>query len=99
MRNLKDVQVNGRALRVEGSTEEPGPRARRGGRSPPPMSGPPGRELPAGVDLPRGVKAADNISKTLAAISPGQLQEVMANMKVGVGSRAALMPDVGGYSA
>ena len=38
--------------------------------------------LPPGQDVPPGVKATDVISKTLAAISPGQMQEVMAGMKV-----------------
>lgn len=38
--------------------------------------------LPPGQELPSGVKATDAISKTLAAISPGQMQEVMAGMKV-----------------
>ena len=58
---------------------------------PPPMGvgGPPptaGRVdfgiLPPGIDLPRGEKALDQITKTLAEISPGQLQDVMAGMKV-----------------
>lgn len=39
--------------------------------------------LPPGIDLPRGEKALDQITKTLAEISPGQLQDVMAGMKVG----------------
>jgi len=38
--------------------------------------------LPPGIDLPRGEKALDQITKTLAEISPGQLQDVMAGMKV-----------------
>lgn len=38
--------------------------------------------LPPGQDVPPGVKATDVISKTLAAIQPGQMQEVMAGMKV-----------------
>ena len=112
VRNLKDVAVNGRNLRVESSTDEPGPRRGRGGvevggrigpggrfrdDSPPPPQRaplPPAREeipasgrvdiqlLPPGQDLP-GQKATDAISKTLAAISPGQMQDVMAGMKVG----------------
>lgn len=36
---------------------------------------------PVGQDLPPG-RATDAISKTLAAISPGQMQDVMASMKV-----------------
>ncbi|CAD6587555.1 MAG: hypothetical protein TREMPRED_004782 [Tremellales sp. Tagirdzhanova-0007] len=110
VRNLKDVAVNGRNLRVESSTDEPGPRRGRGGievgvrsgpggrfreDSPPtPQRAPlpPAREelppsgrvdiqlLPPGQDLP-GQKATDAITKTLAAISPGQMQDVMAGMK------------------
>jgi cleavage stimulation factor subunit 2 len=39
--------------------------------------------LPPGIELPRGEKAIDQIAKTLASgISPGQLQDVMAGMKV-----------------
>lgn len=40
--------------------------------------------LPPGVEV-GGQKATDAISKTLAAISPGQMQDVMAGMKVGCG--------------
>jgi hypothetical protein len=38
--------------------------------------------LPPGIDLPRGEKALDQITKTLAEIPAGQLQDVMAGMKV-----------------
>lgn len=38
--------------------------------------------LPHGVDPPPGQKATDAISKTLAEVNPGQMQEVMAGMKV-----------------
>jgi hypothetical protein len=55
-----------------------------GGGGPPPPAG--GRVdlgmLPPGIDLPRGEKALDQITKTLAEIPPGQLQDVMAGMKV-----------------
>ncbi|WVQ77912.1 hypothetical protein IAR50_007618 [Cryptococcus sp. DSM 104548] len=136
VRNLQDAPVNGRNLRVELSTDEPGPRRRgppvgavssapaAGGRfgGPPsapapyaargPYGGPPGggvgggrfgdrvdtpppardyggrrgddldlRMVPQGVDLPPGEKAVDAISKTLAAINPGQMQDVMTSMK------------------
>lgn len=70
----------------------PGPGPGPGGYGPPPSMGggggppPPGRVdlgmLPPGIDLPRGGKALDQITKTLAEISPGQLQDVMAGMKV-----------------
>lgn len=39
--------------------------------------------LPPGQDVPPGQKATDIISKTLAAITPGQMQDVMMGMKVG----------------
>lgn len=58
---------------------------------PPPGVMPPGADqkvdlnlLPPGVEV-GGQKATDAISKTLAAISPGQMQDVMAGMKVGCG--------------
>lgn len=38
--------------------------------------------LPPGQELGPGQKATDAISQTLAAISPGQMQDVMAGMKV-----------------
>ncbi|WWD15639.1 hypothetical protein CI109_100061 [Kwoniella shandongensis] len=147
VRNLQEAPVNGRNLRVELSTDEPGPRGRqgggggggggggRGGRGgggggggggrygshqmddtppprggggggyslpapgvdqgygrdmpvPPPMAGGPAGErvdlnlLPQGVEVGMGQKATDVISKTLAAISPGQMQDVMASMKM-----------------
>jgi len=71
----------------------PGPGPGPGYGGPPPMGGggggPPaggGRMdfgmLPPGIDLPRGEKALDQITKTLAEIPAGQLQDVMAGMKV-----------------
>lgn len=115
VRNLKDVAVNGRNLRVESSTDEPGPRRGRGGAelpstgrgryrddSPPPPQRaplPPVRDepppagmvdlnlLPTGQDTPG--KATDAISKTLAVINPGQMQDVMAGMKVSCRIRKA----------
>ena len=124
VRNLKDVAVNGRNLRVESSTDEPGPRRGRGGveipvgsgpggrgpgglgggggrfrdDSPPPpqraplpmreeLAPPPGRVdlhlLPPGQEV-LGQKATDAISNTLAAIRPGEMQDVMAGMKVSI---------------
>ncbi|WWC61483.1 uncharacterized protein I303_104067 [Kwoniella dejecticola CBS 10117] len=138
VRNLQDAPVNGRNLRVELSTDEPGPR--RGGRGSrggvpgqpggpignaggpggPPAGGPPGgygrpqhddgpprgydqgfpgsggrggppppsqvnrvdlNALPEGSPVPPGSNATDSISKTLAAVTPGQMQDVMASMK------------------
>ncbi|WRT66823.1 uncharacterized protein IL334_003786 [Kwoniella shivajii] len=138
VRNLQEVPVNGRNLRVELSTDEPGPR--RGGRGSRggvpghpggPVGGPPGgagggggsgggappgaggfrppihedtpprgfdqgypprdpiptvvridlAAVPDGTPLPPGQNPTDSISKTLAAVSPGQMQDVMASMK------------------
>lgn len=45
--------------------------------------GPDYSQLPAGVDLPPGEKATDAISKTLAQVNPGMMQDVMSDMKVG----------------
>jgi cleavage stimulation factor subunit 2 len=145
VRNLNGVQVNGRALRIEMSSDTPnhtrggpggggGGSARGGGGEGgrpglPPQRGPGGRErssppppfrppppgagyggppppgpgpgygapppmpvngggrvdlsaLPPGQDLPRGENAMDQISRTLASIRPGEMQDVMAGMKV-----------------
>ncbi|OCF55048.1 hypothetical protein L486_07158 [Kwoniella mangroviensis CBS 10435] len=99
VRNLQEVPVNGRNLRVELSTDEPGPR--RGGRGSrggipghpaedtPPRgydAGPPVNRvdlsaLPEGAPLPHAANATDSISKTLATVTPGQMQDVMASMK------------------
>lgn len=38
--------------------------------------------LPQGQDLPKGENAMDQISRTLANIRPGEMQDVMAGMKV-----------------
>lgn len=143
MRNLQEVVVNGRNLRVELSTDEPykprdargapplgppgpgpgpGPGAAArlpgqqfpggpagpGGFTPPSMPGmqmgmnmprpgglpapPVGgggvnmNMLPPGQDVPMGQKATDVISKTLASIPPGKLEEVLTGMKVRSGS-------------
>jgi hypothetical protein len=40
--------------------------------------------LPPGQEPGMGVKSMDAISKTLAAVSPGQMQDVMSGMKVGL---------------
>ncbi len=130
VRNLREVPVSGRTLRVELSTDEPIPRKRTDGRpsdrvvggsggvrgtpaglppaagggggagggpvggrymddrerGPPPPSSMGGGinlgALPPGQDVPPGVKATDQISKTLASIPPGKLEEVLMQMKV-----------------
>lgn len=147
VRNLQEVVVNGRNLRVELSPDEPykprtgppaaGNRGASGGgnggfqpppqgmgmntpdmgfgnrppgaagfggaggftpppasnafpaRPPPPSMGPGAQGinlgmLPPGQDVPPGMKATDVISKTLASIPPGKLEEVLTGMKVGV---------------
>ncbi|KAJ9120920.1 hypothetical protein QFC22_002855 [Naganishia vaughanmartiniae] len=151
VRNLQEVVVNGRNLRVELSPDEPykprtGPPAPgnrgggggfqppqqgmgmngpdmgfgnrppgppgfgggggQGGFTPPPASqafpsrpppssmGPGGGQginlgmLPPGQDVPPGMKATDVISKTLASIPPGKLEEVLTGMKVSVSVRS-----------
>lgn len=87
VRNLQDVPINGRPVRIELSSDDqqrrPGGGPGRGG--PGFGRGSPGFDdynLPPGQELAPGQKATDAISQTLAAISPGQLQEVMASMKV-----------------
>nr|XP_019013206.1 uncharacterized protein I206_01271 [Kwoniella pini CBS 10737]OCF51987.1 hypothetical protein I206_01271 [Kwoniella pini CBS 10737] len=98
VRNLQDAPVNGRNLRVELSTDEPGPR--RGGRGsrggipgqpgypapggpvpPPQVNRVDLSALPEGSPVPLGSNPTDSISKTLAAVTPGQMQDVMASMK------------------
>ncbi|KAI5450445.1 hypothetical protein NCC49_003068 [Naganishia albida] len=107
VRNLQEVVVNGRNLRVELSTDEPykprdgrgppGPGAGSGPGGPGPMGigmgmnaprpgmpPPPGvnmNMLPPGQDVPPGQKATDVISKTLASIPPGKLEDVLTGMK------------------
>lgn len=125
VRNLQEVVVNGRNLRVELSTDEPykprdgrGPAPRNPNAGPgrpmgggPGQFGPPGgggftppapgmgmnvprpglppapggvnmNLLPPGQDVPPGQKATDVISKTLASIPPGKLEDVLTGMKV-----------------
>lgn len=40
------------------------------------------KPLPGGVPLPPGVSATDSISQTLATMPPGQLLDIMSQMKV-----------------
>lgn len=82
-------------MRVELSTDEPGlkknnnPGGGPAGR-PPGIGGPSGSSgaqginmnlLPPGQDLPPGERATDTISKTLASIPPGKMEEVLVGMK------------------
>lgn len=53
--------------------------------------------LPVGTEPMGGQKATDAISKTLAAVSPGQMQDVMAGMKVSFGSFTYLLHDLALY--
>lgn len=47
--------------------------------------GPPPKPLPLGVPLQDGTSATDSISQTLATMPPGQLLDIMSQMKVGCG--------------
>ncbi|GMK56398.1 hypothetical protein CspeluHIS016_0302380 [Cutaneotrichosporon spelunceum] len=87
MRNLQEVPINGRPVRIELSNDER--MARRPGQpfagagagarnSPPPIEH---GLVPPGTEVGPGQKATDAISKTLAEVNPGQMQEVMAGMK------------------
>ncbi|BEJ11819.1 hypothetical protein CspHIS471_0202790 [Cutaneotrichosporon sp. HIS471] len=93
MRNLQEVPINGRPVRIELSNDErmtrrpgapfaPAPNAGTGagGRrdSPTPIEH---SLMPQGTEVGPGQKATDAISKTLAEVNPGQMQEVMAGMK------------------
>lgn len=44
--------------------------------------GPPPKPLPLGVPLQHGTSATDSISQTLATMPPGQLLDIMSQMKV-----------------
>lgn len=44
--------------------------------------GPPPKALPMGVPLQHGTSATDSISQTLATMPPGQLLDIMSQMKV-----------------
>ncbi|TXT08783.1 hypothetical protein VHUM_02911 [Vanrija humicola] len=94
VRNLQEVPINSRPVRIELSTDD-GPR--RGG---PPRGGGGGfgarpgmgggaaapggggaLNVPPGTEPRPGQKAVDAISETLGRLPPGELQEVMAGMK------------------
>ncbi|CAK9783169.1 RNA-binding domain-containing protein [Cutaneotrichosporon oleaginosum] len=94
MRNLQEVPINGRPVRIELSNDERLTRRPGQAAGPGPVGGPApfgGRSdspapidhslLPPGTEPGPGQKATDAISKTLAEVNPGQMQEVMAGMK------------------
>ncbi|BEI81117.1 hypothetical protein CcaverHIS002_0202770 [Cutaneotrichosporon cavernicola] len=97
MRNLQEVPINGRPVRIELSNDErmtrrPGaPFAGAAGVAGAGAGGAGGRRdsptpidhslMPQGTEVGPGQKATDAISKTLAEVNPGQMQEVMAGMK------------------
>ncbi|RXK36049.1 hypothetical protein M231_06697 [Tremella mesenterica] len=97
IRNLRDTNVNGRTLRIELSNDDPASSRRRRDHGPPapvnrdltpPVHAPYRDEpnidlynLPQGQEVLPGEKATDVISRTLAAVTPGQMQEVMAGVK------------------
>lgn len=96
LRNLQGVEVGGRGLRLDFADTEDAPPSKRGPPGPGGLAGPgnigrggPGdvvpKPLPPGVNLPPGVSAVDSISQTLAAMPPGQLLDIMSQMKVRCG--------------
>lgn len=119
IRNLNDVDVGGRTLRIDWADVDPvfqgrttqngqieGELPKREGKRPgnpnpqgpppplgmaggggPPSQGPPGQagfnlnNLPQGTALPPGETATNAISKTLAALPPNQLLDIMSQIK------------------
>lgn len=93
LRNLQGVEVGGRGLRLDFADTEDAPPSKRGG----PMGGGGGpprdmgrggmgdvqpKQLPPGVPMAPGASSQDTISQTLATMPPGQLLDIMSQMKV-----------------
>ncbi|ORY48422.1 hypothetical protein BCR35DRAFT_356183 [Leucosporidium creatinivorum] len=97
LRNLQGVEVGGRGLRLDFADTEDAPPSKRGpprggsgggyggggagfgagagqGAEPP-------RPLPTGAPLAPGAQATDTISHTLGTMPPGQLLDIMSQMK------------------
>ncbi|KAI5843481.1 hypothetical protein DFP73DRAFT_595306 [Morchella snyderi] len=81
VRNLDNHEIMGRKLRVDFSHEGNAPddmdtmsMSMPGGPTPLPP-------LPPGVEMPAGLSAPDAISRTLSALSPPQLLEILGQMK------------------
>lgn len=92
VRNLDNHEIMGRKLRVDFSHEgnapddmDPMSMTMSGGGGPP--QPPPGGgstplpPLPPGVEMPAGLSAPDAISRTLSALSPPQLLDILSQMK------------------
>ena len=93
LRNLQGVEVGGRGLRLDFADTDDAPPSKRGG--PPGGGGGPPRDmgrggmgdvqpkqLPPGVPMAPGASSQDTISQTLATMPPGQLLDIMSQMKV-----------------
>lgn len=78
VRNLNEHEIGGRTLRVDYSNDND-----KGGR--PAQDGPAEGgalpPLPAGIEVAPGITAPDAISKTISAIPPPQLLDIMSQMK------------------
>lgn len=84
VRNLNDVEVGGRPLRLDYADADPvqdGGDRRGGGadsRGRTPNMLPP---LPEGVPIPPGVSSTDVITQTIASLPPNQLMDILTQMK------------------
>ena len=92
VRNLNNIEVKGRNLRIDLADSDPqlegkttvrgelidGPERSRGPPDPNAFL----KTLPPGVPVPPGSTCLDTISHILASIPPGQLMEILAQMKV-----------------
>lgn len=91
VRNLDNHEIMGRKLRVDFSHEGNAPEGMDDGPMPPMSAGGVAAplqqggstlpQLPSGVDIPAGLNAPDAISRTLSALPPPQLLEIMGQMK------------------
>lgn len=80
MRNLNEVEVGGRPLRLDFADADPmQDNERRGdGRGRTPVGAPP---LPAGTMPMPGVSSTDAITQTIASLPPNQLMDILTQMK------------------
>lgn len=96
VRNLNGHEIMGRSLKVDYSNDNSGGKSTQNHdnqqRAPPPAHFDPNSHsmpngaadlppLPQGVDLPPGLTAPEAISKTLSAIPPAQLVDIISQMK------------------
>lgn len=75
VRNLNDVEVGGRPLRLDYADADP---MQDNGRGRTPNVLP---TLPEGVPIPPGVSATDVITQTIASLPPNQLMDILTQMK------------------